>query len=112
MSDLGDMMELGLKIAGVFALAAAAVVGTGIYVGVEHHNESKAVASMTSRAQDTLRNQSLTVITMDKFSKKAGGCDADHPYGADFVAQNKDGKVVKGHICSAPDRENVVTLKP
>lgn len=112
MSDIGAGLDLALK----FCAAAAAVVvigvGAAVYVGVEHHEESKTVASLKARAEDTLREKNtLTVITMDKFTKGAG-CDAEHPYGADFTAQGPDNKVVRGHICSSPDRESKVTIKP
>lgn len=111
--DLG--FGLAFKIMGVFALVGAAVVGTAIYEGTsaytEHKDNQKALSSMTLRAEDTLRGKSLTVITMDKF-KKTPDCGSDRPYGADFAAQDAGGKVVRGHICSSPDRESVVTLKP
>lgn len=111
MSDMGDMIGLGVKIAGAFALAAAVVVGGAAYVGYQHHQETKTSEMLGTRAKDTLGAKNLTVITMDKFRKDAG-CDTDRSYGANFTAKDAAGKAVDGHICSAPDRESVVTLKP
>ena len=111
MSDIGAGFELALKFMAVAAAAVVIGVGGAVYVGVEHHQENKTVNALKLRAEDTLRGKSLTVITMDKF-KKGETCDAQHPYGADFTAQDKDSKVVRGHICSSPDRESIVTLKP
>jgi len=111
MSDMGDMIGMGVKIAGAFALAAAVVIGGVAYVGYQHHEEKETSEMLGTRATDTLSAKNLTVITMDKFSKDAT-CDSEHPYGANFTAKNAAGKAVDGHICSAPDRESVVTLKP
>ena len=112
MSDIGAGIDIMLKVIGVAAVAAVVAVGGAVYVGVETYQESKTVAALKARADDSLREKnSLTVITMDKF-KKSPSCDAERPYGADFTAQGPDNKVVRGHICSSPDRESKITLKP
>lgn len=102
-------MALGLK----FAAAAAAVVAVGVgaagYMGYRHVQENKTAEALATRAQDTLKRDSLTVITMDKF-KKTEQCDAEHPYTAHFLARGPGGKIVEGTICSAPNRESVVTF--
>ncbi|MEZ0224809.1 MAG: hypothetical protein ACAH83_09670 [Alphaproteobacteria bacterium] len=112
MSDIGAGFDLALKFMAVAAAAVVIGVGGAVYVGVDRYQENKTVTALKARAEDTLRQKnSLTVITMDKF-KKNGTCDAEHPYGADFTAQGPDSKVVRGHVCSSPDRESIVTLKP
>ena len=112
MSDITAGFDIMLKIIGVAALAGVVAIGGAIYVGVDTYQESKTVAALKARAEDSLREKNtLTVITMDKF-KKSTACDAQHPYGADFTAQGPDNKVVRGHICSSPDRESKVTFKP
>lgn len=113
MSDIGDMMGLGLKIAAAFAAAATIAVGAAGFAGYRYMQNEKAAEALATRAEDTLKRDSLTVITMDKFKKTEGGlCDATRPYTAHFVAKDANGKVVEGTICSAPDRESTVTFKP
>lgn len=104
-------MALGFKLAA--AAAAVVVVGVGAagYAGYRHVQEGKTADALATRAEETLKRDSLTVITMDKF-KKTQECEAARPYTAHFVAKGPDGKVIEGTICTAPDRESVVKFKP
>ena len=110
MSEYDGMMKLGAKIVGGIALAATLAFGTGAYFMHERAEEKERVTLMDQRAEDTLRNRSLTDIAAQSFKKSDG--DAERPYAATFTAKDSSGQTVEGSLRSAPNRDTAVTLKP
>jgi hypothetical protein len=108
---MSNPVQQAMRFFGACAVALAGIAGVGIYLGVEHHEETKQMRLLESRATDSLYTRRLTPIAMDKFAK-IPSCDVERPYGATFVAENADGKAVHGIVCSAPNRDNVFKFNP
>jgi hypothetical protein len=105
---LGDAVKAGfIFIAVVVAVVVAIGACFGVWFFGSKKNDTKLLAEtaiFSDRADDLLKSKSLTVITMEKFSKNAA-CPADITYGAKFVAKDTANKVVEGRICMATNRE-------
>ena len=95
----GDATVLGI----LFELSIAVGVVVGVAAVGFDLVDSYQTVGFDARAKDALAAKSLKTITMEKFAK-SDRCEKEVPYGAGFVAEDGQGKVVRGTVCISKDQ--------
>lgn len=94
----------------ICAGAGALVVG-GVGYGANklYFEPSARAAEFNQRAQNVLTSRNLRTISVQDFKKDDDGC-VTPLYGAQFVAENTQGQVVRGTLCVSRTTEMSVRL--
>ena len=111
----GDFMNgfgTGLAIMGAAAVLGGAAVTAGIGYGANkfYFEPNARAAEFNQRAQNVLASRNLRTISVEDFKAGDDGC-AKPLYGAQFVAENAQGHVVRGSLCVSRSTEMTVHFK-
>ena len=100
MGDFSSGFGTALVIMGTVAVAGGAAATAGIGYGAnKFYFEPKArAAEFNQRAQNVLSSRGLRTISVEDFKTGGDGCTKPL-YGAQFVAENAQGQVVRGSLC-------------